>query len=109
MVVVVRVVPWWGVVSSAAAPVLLVGGWTVAARLQPLSFNAVAADRWVMMLVLLTVGVCDVATGLALRPAATPGRLILIAGGIAGVLVAANPEPAGSGSLAMRSGRRSAS
>jgi hypothetical membrane protein len=111
MVVVVRVVPWWGVVSSAAAPVLLVGGWTVAARLQPRSFNAVAstisalaadgaADRWVMTLVLLAVGVCDVVTGLALRPAATPGRIILIVGGMAGVLVAANPEPAGGGSLA---------
>src|SRR4029077_3550504 len=82
-----------------------------AARLQPRSFNAVtstisalaadgAADRWVMTLVLLAVGVCDVVTGLALRPAATPGRLILIAGGMAGVLVAANPEPARGGSLA---------
>ena len=111
MVVVVRVVRWWGVVSSASAPVLLVGGWTVAARLQPRSVNPVAstisalaadgaADRWVMTLVLLAVGVCDVVTGLALRLAATPGRLILIAGGIAGVLVAANPEPATGGSLA---------
>ena len=105
MVVVVRVVPWWGLVSSAAAPVLLVGGWTVAAGLQPRSVNAVAStisalaadgatDRWVMTLVLLTVGVCDIVTGLALRPAGVPGRLILIAGGMAGVLVAANPEPA---------------
>jgi uncharacterized protein DUF998 len=111
MVVVVRVVPWWGVVSSAAAPVLLVGGWAVAAGLQPRSVNAVAstisalaadgaADRWVMTLVLLVVGVCDVVTGLALRPAAVPGRLILIAGGIAGVLVAATPEPARGGSMA---------
>ena len=32
---VVRGVPWWGVVSSGAAPVLLVGGWTLAAWLQP--------------------------------------------------------------------------
>jgi hypothetical protein len=36
---VVRGVPWWGVVSSAVAPVLLAGGWTVAAGLQPRSFN----------------------------------------------------------------------
>jgi len=111
MVVVVLVVPWWGVVSSATAPVLLVGGWTVAAGLQPRSVNAVAstisalaadgaADRWVMTLVLLVVGVCDVVTGLALRPAAVTGRLILIAGGIAGVLVAATPEPARGGSPA---------
>jgi Protein of unknown function (DUF998) len=110
-VVAVRVVPWWGVVSSAAAPVLLVGGWAVAAGLQPRSVNAVAstisalaadgaADRWVMTLVLLAVSVCDVVTGLALRPAAVPGRLILIAGRIAGVLVAATPEPARGGSLA---------
>jgi len=35
MVVVVRGVPWWGLVSSAVAPVLLVGGWTLAAGLQP--------------------------------------------------------------------------
>jgi hypothetical protein len=42
MVVVVRIVPWWGVVSAAAAPVLLVGGWTLAAGLQPGSFDPVA-------------------------------------------------------------------
>jgi hypothetical protein len=109
-VVVVRGVPWWGVVSAAAAPVLLVGGWTVAARLQPGSFNSVtstvsslaavgAADRWVMTLVFLVVGACDVMIGLALKPAAPPGRLILVAGGIAGILVAASPDRGG-GSLA---------
>lgn len=103
-----RGVPWWGVVSSALAPVLLVCGWTVAAGLQPGSFDAVsrtisalaaegAADRWVMTLVLLGVGACDVLTGLALRPATSAGRLILITGGVAGMLVAAIPEPAGSG------------
>ena len=83
-----------GLVSSAAAPVLLTGGWTVAAGLQPRSFNAVAgtmsalaargaADRWVMTLVFAVVGACFVVTGLALRPAAAPGRVILIAGGVA--------------------------
>ena len=105
-----RGVPWWGVISSAAAPVLLIGGWTVAAGLQPRSFNPVAdtisalaalnaTDRWVMTFALLAVGACYVATALALRMAASPGRLILTAGGAATVLVAANPEPAGSGSL----------
>jgi hypothetical membrane protein len=107
-VVVVRGVPWWGVVASAVAPVLLVGGWTVAAGLQPRSFNPVAdtisslaaqgaADRWVMTLALAGVGACYVMTGLALRPAASAGRLILMTGGVATVLVAANPEPAGGG------------
>jgi hypothetical membrane protein len=108
MVVVVRSVPWWGLVSSAVAPVLLVGGWTLAAALQPGSFDAVAgtisslaaegaADRWVMTLALAGTGACHVITGLALRPAAAAGRLILVAGGAAVVLVAAFPETAGGG------------
>jgi hypothetical protein len=99
-------VPWWGVFCSAVAPVLLVAGWTVAAGLQPRPFDAVtgtvsalaepgAADRWVMTLVFVMVGVCEIITGLALRPAPAPGRLILMAGGAAGMLVAANPEHAG--------------
>ena len=103
-----RAVPWWGVVSSAAAPVLLVGGWTVAGGVQPRPVNAGAdtvsalaaegaTDRWVMTLAFRVVGACYVMTGLALRPAASPGRLILLAGGIAGMLVAASPEPAGGG------------
>ena len=101
-----RAVPWWGVVSSAAAPLLMAGGWTVAAGLQPQPYNAVAGtvsalaapgatDRWVMSLAFVVVGVCDVVTGLALRPARTPGRVILIAGGVAGLLIAANPERPG--------------
>jgi len=105
-----RRVPRCGVVSAAAAPVLLVTGWTVAAGLQPRSFDPIAgtvsalaavgaADRWVMSLAFAAAGACEVITGLALRPAAAPGRLILMAGGLAGLLVAANPEHAG-GSLA---------
>ena len=108
MVVIVRSVPWWGLVSSAAAPVLLVGGWTLAAGLQPGSFDAVsgtisslaapgAADRWVMTLALAGTGACHAVTGLALRPAALAGRLVLMAGGTAVVLVAAFPETAGNG------------
>ena len=58
-----------------------------------------AADRWVMTLALLAVRACNVATGPAPRPADTPGRVILIADGVAGLLVAANPEPARGGSL----------
>ena len=98
-----RNVPWWGVVSSAMAPVLLVGGGTVATRLQPPSFDPVAdtvsalaavgaADRWVMTLTFLLVAVCDIATAAALRPAGAPGRLILLAGSLAGVMVALNPD-----------------
>jgi hypothetical protein len=101
-------IPWWGVVSAVVAPVLLVSGWTIAAWLQPGAYNPVAdtvsalaaggaADRWVMTLTFPVVGACEVITSLALRPAASAGRLILIIGGLAGALVAASPEPAGGG------------
>jgi len=104
-----RAVAWWGVVSAAAAPVLLVAGWTVAAAQQPSPFNSLActisalaepgaAERWVMTAAFAVAGAGEIVTGLALRPAATPGRLILMAGGAAGVLVAANPDHTG-GSL----------
>lgn len=99
-------VPWWGLVSSFGAPLLLVGGWTVAAALQPAGFDptvdsisALAArdahDRWVMTLALLVVGGCHVSTALALRPARAAGRAILALGGLATVLVALVPLPGG--------------
>jgi Protein of unknown function (DUF998) len=104
-VVIVRSVPWWGVASAAAAPVLMVTGWTVAGGLQP-SFDPVsgtvsslaapgAADRWVMTLTFVVVGACYFVTGLALRPARLPGRLLLMAAAVTGVMVAANPEQPG--------------
>jgi hypothetical membrane protein len=100
-----RGVAWWGAISAVAAPVLLIGGWTVAAGLQP-GFDPVAdtvsalaaigaTDRWVMNLVFVLVGACYILTALALRSAKTVGRMVLIAGAIAGMLVAANPEHAG--------------
>jgi len=100
-----RGVAWWGAISAVAAPVVLIGGWTVAAGLQP-RFDPVAdtvsdlaaigaTDRWVMNLVFVLVGACYILTALALRSAKTVGRMVLIAGAIAGMLVAANPEHAG--------------
>ena len=55
---------------------------------QPVSVLAApgAADRWVMTLTFLLVGACDVVTGISLRPARAPGRLILMAAAAAGVL-----------------------
>ena len=74
-------VPWWGVASSVFAPIILIGGWTVAADLQPVPFNAIQRSisalgavgmpyRWVIAATLLGVGVCHATTGIALRPAA---------------------------------------
>jgi hypothetical protein len=102
-------VPWRGVLSAAAGFVFQVGGCTLATALQPASFNWLAstvstltereaADPWVTTAAFAVTGACEMATALALRPAATPGRLILATAGAASVLVAANPEHGG-GSL----------
>lgn len=104
----VRDVPWWGIVSSAAPPVLLAAGWAIAATLQSRPYDPVAntvsalagigaTDRWVMTLAFAMAGACEIVTGLALRPARMAGRLILMAGGIAGVLVAVFPVHMGGG------------
>lgn len=103
-------VPWWGVVSSVLAPLVLIGGWTAAADLQPHPFDAVQRSisalgavgmpyRWVIAITLVGVGVCHAATGLALRPASEPGRILLVIGGISSVLIGLNPQSAHSGSL----------
>ena len=103
--------PWWGVASSLLAPVILVGGWTVAADLQPAPFDAVQRSisalgavgmpyRWIIAVALLGVGVCHTITGIALRSAADAGRALLVTGGISSVLIAVNAQPRHGGSLA---------
>ena len=103
--------PWWGVASSVLAPVLLVGGWTAAADLQPVPFDAVSRSisalaaqgmpyRWLITSALLGVGICNFVTGLALRPAAEAGRILLILGGVCSMLIAAYPQHSHSGSPA---------
>ncbi len=91
--------------SSAAAPVLLIGGWTLAAGRQPGGFDSTvgtisalaaenATDRWLMTAALIGVGLCHVVTAFGLSPAALPGRIVLALGGVATALVAAFPLPA---------------
>lgn len=99
-------VPWWGVASAVAAPVLLIGGWTLAAALQENGFDQVAgtisalaaldADhRWVMTAGIAGTGVAHVVTALALRRATTAGRVWHALGGVATTAVAFFPLPAG--------------
>ena len=84
----------------------MVAGWSIAAGLQPHPVDPVAepvsmlaavgaTDRWVMSLTFVVVGGCVLVTGLALRPARVAGRLMLMAGAVAGMLVAAAPEHPG--------------
>ena len=104
-------VPPWALTSSAAAPVLLIGGWTLAASLQRPGFDSVretisalaargADHSWVMTAALGGVGVCHVVTALGLRSARGAGRAVLAGGGVATALVATFPLPASGGSLA---------
>ena len=90
--------------SSACAPVLLIGGWQLAAGRQRVGFDPVsqtiselagrgATDPWIMTTALVGVGVCYVITAAGLTPAATPGRLLLATGGTATVALAALPLP----------------
>jgi hypothetical protein len=76
----------------------MAAGWTIGASLQSRPYDPTAdtvsalagigaTDRWVMTLAFALVGACDIVTGLALRQARMAGRLILMAGGIAGILV----------------------
>ncbi len=106
-----RRVPWWAVVSALAAPVLLIGGWTLAGAVQPVPFDGfvrtiseLAArdtpDRWLMTSALVGLGLSHLATAYALAPAAAAGRLVHGLGGFATLLVAAFPLPGGGRSSA---------
>jgi hypothetical membrane protein len=100
--------PWWAVLSSGAAPVVLVTGTTVAANLQPDGYDPMrqtlstlasdgATDRWVMTMVVLGLGLAHFVTAVGLRTAAMPGRAMLAIGGSVTALVAGFPQPDGHG------------
>jgi hypothetical membrane protein len=98
-------VPGWAVVSAALGPSILVGGWSLAAALQPPGYDSVrdtisalarhaAADRLVMTSALAGLGVCHIATAFGLTTARTAGRAVLAGGGVATLVVAWVPLPA---------------
>lgn len=92
--------PWWTVASALAAPVFLIGGWTVAQAARdgfdPVNqtISALAAvgapHRWIMTAGLLGVGLAHLVTaaGLPVRPL---GRVVLALAGVATWGVAAFP------------------
>ena len=102
----------WGVLSGLLAPLLLVGGWTAAAALRPDAYDAVrrtiselaalgAPHRWLMTCALRRRRASVTAPRrrrCGRRPC--PAASLLALGGLATVLVAANPLPAGGGSSA---------
>ena len=103
-------IPWWALLSSGFSPVLLIGGWSLAAALQPAGYDPMvqsisslaahgAADQWLMTGALFLLGACNIATAFGLRAAALPGRITLALGGLAAILVALSPEPDGGTSV----------
>jgi hypothetical membrane protein len=95
-------VPRWAWVPATLAPVAMIGGWTVAAALQPAfdpvtgTISALAAttatDPWVMTAGLALTGAAHVGTALGLRPLPPAARLVLALGGLATLAVAAFPS-----------------
>lgn len=95
-------VPWWGVLSALAAPIVLLAGYLYAAGATP-GFDPVSnlfsdlgaansSTRWVIAGTLGLLGACHVVTAFGLRPADTAGRWLLGGGGVALWLVAALPN-----------------
>jgi hypothetical membrane protein len=95
----------WVWVSSALAPVFLIGGWTLAQSRQPGGYDVTrdtisalaahgAADAWIMTIGLAGLGVSHVTTAAGFGACGLAARAILAAGGAATVVVAASPQPA---------------
>ena len=95
----------WAVVSAGLAPVLLTGGYLVAGLLQPASYSPVrktisamasqaGTDRWVMTGGIVLVAGCYLVTAAGLTGVRASARALLIVAGLAGVGVAASPDPA---------------
>jgi hypothetical membrane protein len=100
----VKAVPWWAIVAASGAPLVLIGGFLVAAALQPASYSPVrdtiselarqgATDSWLMTSALAGVGVCYLLAASGLRPARSAGRLLLAGGGVATLLIAGFRQP----------------
>jgi hypothetical protein len=97
-------VPWWALLSSGAAPVLLVGGWLAASALQPTGYDQFtqtisslyadgATDRWLMTMVVALLGVSYITTAFGLNAVRSAGRGALVLGGGCSILLAFSPQP----------------
>jgi hypothetical membrane protein len=95
----------WAIISAALAPVLLTGGYLVAGALQPASYNPVrttisvmaghaGTDRWIMTAGIFLTGGCYLLTAAGLTGVRAAARALLIVAGLAGIGIAASPEPA---------------
>jgi hypothetical membrane protein len=94
----------WVWVSAVAAPLFLIGGWSLAQTRQPDSYNAVrdtisalaargANDPWIMTAGLAGLGASYVITAAGFWTLGRVARTVLAVGGAATIAVAASPQP----------------
>jgi hypothetical protein len=95
----------WAIISAGLAPVLLTGAYLIAGILQPASYSPVrktisamagqaGTDRWIMTGGIVLVAGCYLVTAAGLTGVRAPARALLIVAGLAGIGIAASPEPA---------------
>jgi hypothetical protein len=95
----------WAIVPAGLAPILLTGAYLIAGILQPASYSPMrttisvmagqaGTDRWVMTGGLFLAGGCYLVTAAGLTGVRAPARALLIVAGLAGIGIAASPEPA---------------
>ena len=95
----------WAIISAGLAPILLTGAYLIAGILQPASYSPVRStisvmagqagtDRWVMTGGIVLTGGCYLVTAAGLTGVRAPARALLIVAGLAGIGIAASPEPA---------------
>jgi hypothetical protein len=95
----------WAIISAGLAPILLTGGYLLAGALQPASYSPVrttisvmagqaGTDRWVMTGGIVLVAGCYFVSAAGLTGVRASARALLIVAGMAGIGIAASPEPA---------------
>ena len=95
----------WAIISAGLAPILLTGAYLMAGILQPASYSPVrttisvmagqaGTDRWVMTGGIVLTGGCYLVTAAGLTGVRASARALLAVAGLAGIGIAASPEPA---------------
>ena len=95
----------WAIISAGLAPILLTGAYLTAGILQPASYSPVrttisamagqaGTDRWVMTGGIFLVGGCYLVTAAGLTGVRASARALLAVAGLAGIGIAASPDPA---------------
>jgi hypothetical membrane protein len=92
-------------ISAGLAPILLTGAYLIAGALQPASYSPVrttisvmagqaGTDRWVMTGGIVLTGGCYLLTAAGLTGVRASARALLAVAGLAGLGIAASPDPA---------------